>query len=614
MARPRNPQEFIHWLELGAGARWVRLSAVWLGVLLLSLLVGWKQFRGATAEATLLQADVGRQLAAGQGFTTLVNYPQVAAFLGGRGVKFDAQAAYPELYHAPLYSLLIAGGLRLLPAGVRQELFAAQPVPPDGFAADYFLLALNLLLLWIAAGLTFHLGRRLFDARTGWLAMLALLVSVGIWQQTVLINGSPLLMVLALAAFTLWHQVEVAAGEEERGDAPQERKGEGGWRATLRRRGGLVALGLVCGGLFLTEYSAGALVLVAIVYAAVRFQGRVRWLALALVAGGFLAVTGPWIARNLALTGSPVALAVQNVALKAGDPTAEPATQRNLLAADLPAIDLNKLGNKTLTRLQENVKAGVWSGGAMWLAAFFVAGWLYPFRVVAVNRLRWIFTAGFGVLLLAQAALNSGESERLAAGWLAPLMIVFGAGFFFVLLGSNPQLSQWPRICAAVLLGVQSLPLLHDALEPRRLHFQYPPYFPGLFMGMRQELERREAIPQFGVMADVPAGAAWYGRQRVWSQPGKLRDFYAITLEQPLGELLLTPRTLDRPFFSELAGRPMAPGPLEQPQDRFGEWGRIYSGLFVGKLPPEFPLGAPQRVAENLFVLLNPALPPPREK
>lgn len=599
MPRPRNLQELIHWLEVGGGARGIRLGAVLLGALVLSLLVAWKQFHGVTAETALRQADVGRQLARGEGFTTLVNYPQTAAFLAARGLHFDPRRAYPELHEAPLYSLVIAGALRLLPGAARESLFGTVPVPPDGFRADYFLLGLNVVLLWGAAWLTFALARRLFDLRSAWVALLALLVSVGVWQQTVLVNGAPLLMVLVLAAFWFWTRIEETADDEV---------------GKVASGGRLAALGILSGLLFLAEYSAGALVFVALGYAAVRFTGRRRWFALALVAVGFALVAGPWVARNVALTGNPVALAAQNVALKAGDPTAEPATARNTLSAVLPEIDLNKLGNKTLTSLQESLKARLWSGGAMWLAAFFVAGWLYAFRSPVANRLRWVFTASFGVLLVAQAACNSGESERLAAGWLAPLVIVFGAGFFFVLLGSNAALSQWPRLVAAALLLVQALPLLHDVLEPRRLHFQYPPYFPGLFMGMRQELVRRDHVGRFGIMADVPAGVAWYGMQRVWAQPVKLRDFYAITLEQPIGELLLTPRTLDRPFFSELGARPEEPGSLRRATLLFGEWGRIYAGLFTGVLPPEFPLNAPQKLAENLYVMLNPALPPPGEK
>lgn len=602
MSRPPTAQEFIHWLEVGGGARWIRLAAVLAGTFALSLLVAWKQFHGPVSELTLAQADTGRQLARGAGFTTNINYPQAVAFLQKRGVKFDASKPYPELHQAPLYPLVIAGALRLMPAAKREALFAAAPVPPDGFAADYFLLGLNLVLLWVAAWLTFLLGRALFDAPAGWLAALALLVSVSIWQQTVAVNGTPLLMVLALLAFLIWHRVELAAEERTNGEK------------SPRLLGWLAGLGAACGLMFLCEYSAGALVLVALAYAAWRFRGALRWSAVGLVAAGFIVVTGPWVARNIMLAGHPVALAVQNVALKYGDPTAEPATLRATLTPDLLAIDLNKLGNKTLTSLQENLKSRLWSGGAMWLAAFFVAGMLYTFRSGVAERLRWVLTAALGVLLLSQAALNAGDSDRLVAVWIAPLVIVFGAGFFFVLLGSHAILSRWPRVLTTALLVLQALPLAHDALEPRRLHFQYPPYFPALFQGMRTELARRGALGRYGVMADVPAGAAWYGDVRVWAQPPRLHDFYAITLEQPLGELLLTPRTLDRPFFSELNAKPILPGALTTVSSRFGEWGEVYAGLLTGALPHEFPMMAPQKLAENLYVLLNPTLPPPRGK
>lgn len=599
MSRPRSAQELIHWLEVGGGALLIQLGAVVVGTIALSLLIAWKQFHGPATESTLVQADTGRQLASGAGFTTHVSYPQTAAVLLGRGVRFQPAEPYPELYHAPLYSMLIAGGLRLLPEGRRAALFSSPPVPPDGFKADYFLLALNLLLLWLAAWLTYALGRRLFEPRVGWLAAFAVLLSVSLWQATVAVNGTPLLMVLGLLAFHAWHRIENAA------ELAGELKAPLAW---------CVALGAACGLLFLVEYSAGALILVALGYAALRFREAARALALAGIVVGFAIISGPWIARNVKLTGHPVALAGQNVALKAGDPTAEPTMVRTMYSAERPPIDLKKLGNKTLTSLQENLKMRLWSGGAMWFTAFFVTGWLYAFRAPGVNRLRWVLTAALGVLLVAQAMFNSGETERHVAIWMAPLLIVFGAGFFFVLVGSNPTLAQWPRLAMAALLALQALPLAHDALEPRRLHFQYPPYFPGLFQGMREELGRRGVTGGFGVMADVPAGVAWYGGIRVWGQPPRLRDFYAITLVQPIGELLLTPRTLDRPFFSELNAKPILPGALTAVPNRFGEWGEIYAGLITGTMPREFPLRAPTKLAENLYVLLNPAMPPPRGK
>lgn len=599
MSRPRTLQEFIHWLEMGGGARGVALAAVLVGGLLLSLRVSWTQFHGATSETVLLQADVGRQLARGQGFTTQVNYPQTAAFMEARGQRFDAKQPYPELHQAPLYSLVIGGALAVLPERTREGLFAVAPVAPDGFRADYFLLGLNLALFWLAAWLTYDLGRRLFEPRVGWLAALGMMLSTPLWKQTVAINGLPLLMVLALLAFRLSWQLDQALAAERRRAAL-------GWAA---------AVGAVCGLLFLTEYSAGALIFVALGFAAWRFSSSQRWVALTLIALAFAVVTGPWVARNLRLTGSPTGLAVQNVALKFGDPTAEPAKARTALAAKLPALDLNKLGNKTLTSLQENLGTRLWSGGALWFAAFFAAGWLYQFRSAEADRLRWTFTAALGVLVLVQAVCNSGESERLPVHYLAPVLMIFGAAFFFVLLGSNRVLAAWPAVAAAGLLALQALPLVHDIMEPRRVHFSYPPYFPGLLMSMGEELERRDPTGRYGIMADVPAGVAWYGDHRAWAQPEKLRDFYAITLEQSIGELLLTPQTLDRPFFSELAAtQGEGADPRAAGVGRFGDWGRVYAGLFNGTMPRDFPLRNPQRLSENLYVLFDPLLPAPRGK
>jgi hypothetical protein len=76
--RPRTTQELIHWLEVGGGARWVLIGALLFGGAAVSLVVSWRQFHGAASEATLVQADLARQIAGGRGFTTNVNYPQAA--------------------------------------------------------------------------------------------------------------------------------------------------------------------------------------------------------------------------------------------------------------------------------------------------------------------------------------------------------------------------------------------------------------------------------------------------------------------------------------------------------------------------------------------------------
>jgi hypothetical protein len=591
--RPRTTQELIHWLEMGGGARWVILGALLSCGLALTVVVSWRQFHGAASESTLVQADMARQIASGAGFTTRVNYPQAVAFLRTRGVRFDPAVPYPEVYQAPLYPIVIAGALWLLPHSLRATLFGQAPAPPYGYGADYLLLVVNLILFWLAIWLAFDLARRLFGAPAGWLSAIALFVSVPVWQQVVAVNGTALMMVLALGAFHAWWRAESAA--DPRAAAVP-----------------LCVLGALCGALFLTEYSAGALVAVASAGACRRFSGAARWRVLGLLLGAFAAVSAPWVARNLEVTGLPVGLAAQNIALKFGDSTAEPSVIRGTLSAALPPIELNKLANKVLSAIQETLRSRVWAGGAMWLAAFFAAGWLYVFRSEPVNRLRWLFSVSLLCLVVSQAAFNSGESERQAVVWLSPLVIVFGAGFFFVLLSSNPVLGAWPRLCAGALLALQALPLAHDALDPHWLHFQYPPYFPQLLQGMRRQLDVSDAAGRYGLMADVPAGLAWYGETRVWAQPATLRDFYAVQVEQPTGELLLTPRTLDRPFFSDLNAKSKNPGFLTASIPRVGEWGEVYGGLLTGNFPREFPLSTPRKVTEDLYVLFNSSMSPGR--
>ena len=580
----KTSQELIHWLDQGRGARWIWRAGMVFAALLLTSVYSWKQFRGVPMEFVMQQAVLGRQLAKGEGFTTLVNYPQTYAVLQARGQRFNEKQAYPELHNAPLYALVLAPVLALLP----ESTWARRPVPPDGWWPDWSVLLVNLALFWVAVWLAWRLAKKLFDERAAWLAGLAMAVSVTLWQQTVALTGLPLFMALVLAVFN------GLAGLEERWEQKTHFGRASGWRAA--------GLGGLCALLFLTEYSGGLVALVLGGYLALRVGGRARWPLLGVFAGTIALLIAPWLVRNTVVAGHPLGLAWQNLALKAGDPTAEPAAQRNLATAEAPGLDLNKLGNKGLTGMELNLKDRLWSGGGLMLTAFFIAGLMYQFRHGPVNRVRWCFSAVLLVLLAVQPFFNSGESPRLPAYYLAPLIIVFGAGFFFVLVDSQARLTPHWRWLVAGLLLLQGLPMVRDCLEPRKIHFHYPPYFPNLFMELRTDLQGR-FLPGTGVSTDVPAGTAWYGRLRVWAKPEKLRDFSRIMVEQNIGALLLTPVTLDRPFFTELAARNEDAMNLTDA----GGWGEVYVGLVRRRMPASFPLNLPpQKLTENMVLLVNP--------
>ncbi len=492
-----NAQNVIHWLEQGRGAAVLKTLALMLGLVALSVTVAYKQFHGPRTEETLRQADLGRSIAAGQGFTSSVNYPQVQATLERQGQLFDQQRRLPEVYQAPGYAMVIAGVLAILPDQTVQSLFAQPPQPPDGFGADYVLLALNVILLWIAALQTWRLGTHLFDPAAGRLAALIVMLSTPIWMHVVAVDGTALAMVLVLGLFQLLTAADAAVAAGSRG-----------WAAWL-------GVGVVAGLLFLTDYPMGILGVVAAGFAWVRG----RWQGSVIVMLAALVVVSPWLMRNVAVIGSPVGLAAQDLALKVGDSTADPVTWRATLSAKSPELSLNKLGNKILTELKEALQEDLWAGGGMILTAFFVTGWIYRFRRESTNRLRTLFAVALGLMILAQGLMNSGEGERAAVTVAAPLVIVFGAGFFSVLVASSSALRAWPKLAAAGLVALQALPLIHDVAEPRRIHFSYPPYYPSFFMALGQEMQEG-AGPVGGWMADVPAGAAWYSGQRVWGWSG----------------------------------------------------------------------------------------------
>jgi hypothetical protein len=438
-------------------------------------------------------------------------------------------------------------------------------------------------------------GRRLFDDRVAWVTVWATVVSVSLWQRLVAVDGLALLMVLTMAMFDRMAALDEALGEEPEASS--------GWRVVAQA----ASLGGLGGMLFLTEYSAGLVAAVLAGWLAWRVQGRARWPVVGAFVAAALLVALPWLVRNTRWTGHPLGLAGQNLALKAGDTTAEPWVQRTLATADAPALDLKKLANKGLTGFERNLQERLWSGGALVVTAFFLAGLAYQFRHAPANRMRWSFALVLLAMLAVQPYLSSGESLRLPAHYLAPLIILFGAAFFFVLLDSQATLGVHWRWMVAALLLLQGLPLGRDLLEPRRIHFLYPPYFPPLFMELRKDAETR-FLPGTGLATDVPAGMAWYGRLRTWAKPARLRDFYALTVEQNIGALLLTPVTLDRPFFSELATRNEDAIKITDA----GGWGGVYAGLVTRRMPAGFPLMLPQKLTDNIVLLLNPATQRPR--
>ncbi len=310
-------QRLVHWLEFGQGKRGILFIGLLVFIGLFTWYHGYKRFAGPSSENVIEYALIGKNLSEGKGFTTPVIYPQTLAFLENReeGYVFSADTPLPDLYHAPLYPMVLGGVLKILPKSVR-ELVWSDPVSEPGlpypaFNGDYFLLAVNVFFFLLSCLMTYWLGRFIFSPIAGLIAMLGVLFSVALWDSVLALNGISLLLFLTLLLFQLWSVLE-------RWFLQNPLLRETGARSILL----CLITGVIGGLLFLTEYTAGFIFLVFAGYLVVRFRGSywLKMLSPALL--GFLFVTSPWCWRNITWTGHPLALASQNLALKAGDSTA----------------------------------------------------------------------------------------------------------------------------------------------------------------------------------------------------------------------------------------------------------------------------------------------------
>jgi hypothetical protein len=576
-----NLQRVIHWLELGRGTRWLLLALVLASGALLAAAVGWRLFQGPASEVTLAQLNLGRSLAEGRGFTTPVYYPRVLAWREARGEAFEIGQPFPELHQPPLYALSVAGALRMVPQERRASLWETTNPPPNGVGADYVILGLNIALLWVAVWQVWWLGGAWFGRWAGGVAAAATGVSLPLWRAVLTVEGAVLGTVLVLA---LAQALTRAAHRE--GLVGATRWGSVWW----------AVVGLVLGALTLFHESIWGLVPVVLVVAWRRGGGRAVALSGIVVA----LVASPWLVRNGLLTGNLWGLAGEQWSWQVGSVASDPGRQLATMAEPATALTLEGLLRKAGRALAAGLTGGWWAGGGYLLSGFCLAGAWHRFRR-GEARSGWLIAVMGLPLLVALHGMGgtgrAGEPDPLVYG--APLLLLGGAGFLQVLIASSTGWTARAGVVATLTVGLHAVPLLHAWAGTSRLHFTYPPYYPAAMAGVGQEAQRRSLGPP-AWMCDQPQGAAWYAGQTVWAQPASLREFYAIHARQPLVALLLTPTTLDRPYFDQLAK-------VEdrRPGSRHDDWSRIYRGLITGEWPAEFPLQLRQAIAPNHQVLVD---------
>ena len=576
-------QSVIHTLEVGRGARVISLLVILSAFAALGVLYDTRAYHSFNSPEAMDAAQIARNLAEGNGFSTdyirpfsiyLVQKNQRAApasavFSTNVTDFAHLNSPHPDLANAPLYPALLAGWFKAWTPQWKVEL--RKPFWSEGgnfrrYMPEFRIAILNQLLLFILVLLTFSLARKLFDAQAAWLAALFTLASTTLWSFSV--SGQSTLLLLVIFLALTW--CLVAVEEQGRAVAPK-------FSALFLFA---IGAGILVGLGMLTRYSFGWLIVPVAIFFALFGGGRRGGLAVASVLTFALAVA-PWLARNLAVSGTLFGTA--GYAVVEGTFGFPGNRLMQSINPDLTsAYWLTPYGHKLLDNLQSILQGELFRFGG-WMSILFFAGLLIGLRQSAARRLRYFILMCLGIFILAEALGRTQlsattpemNSENLLV-LLTPFVVMFGLAFFLTMINQMHQPSLEARFAVVVVLVVLVWQPLITTLVGKAPTVSYPPYYPPDVQKISRWMQPGEMM-----MSDIPWAVAWYGeRQCVQTTINSQYEFFQLNdYIKPVHALYLSLNTLDGKLFSECL------------QGGVDSWGNFtLKTVAANQLPDGFPL------------------------
>jgi hypothetical protein len=313
------------------------------------------------------------------------------------------------------------------------------------------------------------------------------------------------------------------------------------------------------------------------------FGGQKRFWHLIAVLAAFVVVLTPWIIRNEVVSGTILGTAgyavVENTFV-----FPRFILERSLHPELTHAVWLAPYLQKLSTNSRGILTGDLLKSGATWAGVLFFAGLFLGFRSTGARRVRYFLLMCLGVFIVVQSLGRTQlsemtpeiNSENLLV-LLVPLVIVFGASFFFTLL-DQMTLPVLPLRYAVIagFVALCCLPMIFTLASSRNDPRVYPPYFPPEIQQTANWMKPDELM-----MSDVPWAVAWYGhRQCIWLTLDAQTEFFAVNdYLKPVQALYLTPLTMDGKFVSDWV------------DTRDFSWGNfIVDSVIKNKIPPGFPL------------------------
>ena len=553
MATETKVQAFVHKLEEGGWVKRVKFAVI-VSAILFNLYLWFfstSGFRGLSHPKAMEQAVIGREIARGHGFSTLMIRP-AALWLFEKNLagKFPVERQ-PDIFHAPLHPYLNAGvivagdWLRdfFRKQGEKKEVLSwlaydkTMNTKVFVYAYDRMIAGLQVLFFLLAVLINYYTARRLFDDRLAAFAACMMLVCQRFWEYAM--TGLPQMLMLFLfsaAAHTLVRAIE----------ARYLNKPPLAWLSATAVLFGLLAL---THGLTIWMF-AGALIYVG-------FSFRPLGRDAAVMALIFMVMYTPWMIRNQQVCGTPVGLGWYSGLHGIRGTEAELMRSMDVSLSGLSPLTFRQKVQANTVDQMLNLTGAL--GASMMAVVFFVA-LLHLFKRPETSSFRWAVFTMWLCAVAGMAVFGVPEGVgTLAANDLhvlfIPLMLCSGLGFVLVMwtrLQLNIKLVRLGFL--SLLFVVSSLPFIENALQMLggpRMQIQWPPYVAPYIAVLGTWTTENEIIT-----TDMPWAVAWYAERRSLWLPEKIEDFVTLNdykqLNGAIVGLYLTPISGYKGFINEI--------------------------------------------------------------
>lgn len=526
----------------------IRRSLFFLILIILTLGNLFTLFRGLNSPQAMDQAQIAREIARGNGFSTKfirpVAYQQAKEAQEQKTVPF---VGFQDTYHSPLNPLLNAAVLKIVGADNAEQWKMGENEMV--FPLDRVIATVSTLCFLMAIGVSYLLISRIFDAKIAGVTAILMLFCETFWNYS--LSGLPQMFMLLLFSCALYFVYRAVEDASE---------------------GRIPFIPAIIAGVFftllaMTHFLTIWIALGYIIFAAVAFRPRgivgISILLVLIVPSVFVML------RNAGISGTPFGTAFLNLYNGMGGGNEDFVMRSRDLDA-FPLLNQGFFSTILRTILLQTTSLIPFLAGIIVAPLFFIA-LLHPFKRPSIANFRWAILLMFVTSALGLAIFGISEDEldpNQTHLLFAPVMTAYGLAFISILWSKLPIVTSAPmlrNVHYVVIISICALPLILSLPQKVKMGLMrkdsggvphWPPYYaPALNLGLSKWLTEKQIC-----FSDQPWAVAWYAdRMSIWIPPTRT-DFVdletsAADLETPVAGILISPSSHGDGSAAEVAAK-----------------------------------------------------------